>query len=439
MTAAFSGIEAESMCAYAAHGGGNDWGSPLHEMLTPLQKARRFARYNYVAEPQWAVLDLFQGSEFKQRQRELAGLSRPDLISQMDQCARRVFEETFDGAPCDIVIPLSGGRDSRLILCMAREFGALDRITTLTWSTPDGLDWRIASAVAKHFGVAHAQIDTRRERISLAHLRAAFMSGAHWTDLMLAHFNRVWRTQATNGAVAIIGYLGGPPVGAHYELGDERMDLPSAVVAFERLNARWNRGASMIGGVQDHLIDPQRLGYAEQLDLVFRQEGYLRRIVAGPPGAALTPYAHPDWLRFTYALPGAARADTNLYSAYLLQTFPDAFVTGVSGAYGLNAGAPPWRRRLQRRMLTAAHAAKNAVRARGFATLDKYGDERDLLAALDLAPAQFNRLAHHKEPHSVAEAARLRARIMLACNLMLDSEQQCTGAYDESASRAVAS
>jgi hypothetical protein len=77
---------------------------------------------------------------------------------------------------------------------------------------------------------------------------------------------------------------------------------------------------------------------------------------------------------------------------------------------------------------------KNTSRTRGFASLDKYGDERDLLAgllpALDFLMARPpHRLG--SAPRSAAEAADARVRVMLACNVVLASRAARATADDD--------
>lgn len=394
-----------------------------------LKKARLFARYAYVAEPRWDILKLFDNADFAARKREFAALSRGALIEQIGATARLVFEEIFASARDDIIVPLSGGRDSRLILCMARELGMLDRVVTLTWGPRDGLDSTLAASVAALFGVRHERIDPREHAYTFATLRRAYENGAHWTDLVLAHFNQKWKRYARHGSTAIIGYLGGPPVGVHYKLGEEGMDFAHAVQSFDRLNARSRSGPSMIGDVRARLIAPSLVSYAEQLDLAYRQEGYLRRIVAGPDPRVRKPFAHAVWLQMAYALPPAHRAGSTLYSAYLMREFPDAFSIGVSGAYGLLCNAPVWARRAQRRMLMAVHNVVNSRRRAHFATFDKYGDERDLLRGVramlrDVDARALVRAISSRQPASAETAALMRRHAMLLCNCLIDAQSR---------------
>lgn len=387
--------------------------------LSSLERARLFRAYGYVADPKWDVLALFEAPDFAALKAELARRTRAELIETMWRTARAVFEQCFANPASEIVIPLSGGRDSRFILCMALECGLGARVLALTWGVPGGRDFEVARKVAAALGVRHVRIDITRQHIGFDDLRRGFDNGAHWTDLLIAHVNQLWSAVAP-GARAIIGYLGGPVVGEHF-LPDERGDFRAAVAAFEALNRRRPGHARMIGDVAHRLIDPDLITPSEQLDLVYRQEGYLRRIVAPPSFDLRAPFAHPDWMRFGYALPPHERVGGALYTDFLLQRFPRAFAIGTANAYGLRADASAARRRLAARLLRLRYRALNATRTRGFVAWNKYGDPRDLsatLAAGEADPEAYARALRRRPRHATEQsAAAWRAQAMLVCNL----------------------
>jgi hypothetical protein len=395
--------------------------------LSLLQKARIFARYAYVPEPNWRILDVFADEAFATLKRELAAMSTADLLLHMGRTTDAVFQEAFAGLNEDVVIPLSGGRDSRLILCMALEHGLKDRILTVTWGVPGGLDWELSCKVASRLGVRHERIDIGARPITYADLKRAFHQGAHWSDLVSAHFNQRWRAVAPAGACGIIGYLGGAPIGCHYQAGHERLDIAAAVALFENKDRRGGSRRPAVGDVADRLLSADRISWPEQLDLVFWQEGYVRRVVAPDQFNTRTPFAQPGWMQAMYALPSPCRVNGALFSSFLLQRFSKAFEIGTSGAYGLRADAQQWRRRVARQLVRLRYGLSNAVRTRRFLTLDKYGDNRDLLDAMRQAldtevirpPRQFDRAL---KVRNAGDATTARLRAMLMCNLACEYE-----------------
>lgn len=405
-----------------------------------LEKARLFLQYAYVSEPRWEVLDLFAGEDFRALKQELALLSRAELVERMRRTAFAVFEHAFAGAEGDIVIPLSGGKDSRFILCMALEFGLKERVLAVTWGAPGGLDHDISRKLTKRLGVRHELVSTTEERLSFADLKRAYDNGAHWTDLLLAHFNQAWRRFAPESC-AFIGHLGGPAIGSHYAPGDESLDVAGAIEVFESANRKAPGRARMIADIEDRLLDPDLVSFPEQLDLVFRQEGYLRRIIAHERLGARTPLAHPGWLRFGFALPPECRVRYALFSEFTRRAFPHAFDIGMSGAYGSRIDASEVAIRRRRQALRAAQEARNLLRQRGFATFDKYGDARDLarvLTAEEGAPRAYVRAMRRSPGASAAEAASWRRRAMLICNLACESLAAELAAGNERTERACA-
>jgi hypothetical protein len=393
--------------------------------LTPLQQARTFARYAYVPEPDWNILDIFAGDDFITRKRDLARMTTRDLLDQMGASSDAAFHASFSDLGNDVVVPLSGGRDSRLILCMAIEHGLRDRVVAVTWGMPGCLDWEIARRVAAHLGVRHVLIDTTARPITFADLRRAFNEGGHWCDLVPAHFNRRWRAEAPPGATAVIGFLCGSAIGAHYGVGHETLDLDASIAAFDRMNQRTSAGKTVIDKSCLRLLSADRVSWPEQLDLVFRQQGYLRRLVTPKTFSIRTPFATREWMQTMYALPAGGRVHGNLFSAFLIERFPKAYAIGTGGCYGLRADAPQWRRRAARQWLRLRYAIENEFRVRQFLTLDKYGDERSLLAAFradENTPRQIERLLAQR-CDSRDDARRTRLRIMLLCNLLFEFER----------------
>jgi hypothetical protein len=411
----------------------------VRNYVSPLQRARLFLNYAYVSQPNWEILRLFAGDDFLALKQELAQLSRAELLARFRGVAWAVLERCFGAAPGEIVIPLSGGKDSRLILCMALELGLRERVLAVTWGPPGGLDQKIAHKLASKFGVRHECIDTTAQRVSFSELKQAYDGGADWTDLLLAHFNQLWRKFAADDARAVVGYLCGATVGAHFASGDEDLDFSAAIEVFEALNRKRLGGPCMIPAAGDRLIGPERIALTEQFDLVFRQEGYLRRIVAPERLGAIAPFADPDWVRFAYALPSHCRAGCNLFANFVMRAFPRAFEVGVTGASGLRIDAPSFTRRVRRQVLRASHAVRNAGRQTGYATFEKYGDARDLAHTLvsDVeAPLAYSRALRRRPSNpSKAEAAQWRARAMLICNLACSARSD-DGSMQDRAERA---
>jgi hypothetical protein len=394
-----------------------------------LQRARTFTRYAFVPEPNWDILHIFADADFTALKHDLARMKKADLLRHMGDASDAAFGETFADLEEDIAIPLSGGRDSRFILCMALEYGLKDRILAVTWGVPGALDWELSCKVAAEFGVRHERIDTSARPITYADLKRAFHHGGRWSDLVSAHFNQRWRVVAPAGSCGIIGYLGGAPIGCHYKPGYEHLGFAAAVASFEKLHCRRDYGVSAIRDVADRLLPPECMSLPEQLDLVFWQEGYLRRVVAPATFNTRTPFAHSAWMKAMYALPSSYRAGSALFSEFLMGRFPRAFEIGTSGAYGARADAQHWQRRTRRQLLRLRYSLINASRTGEFLTLDKYGDERDLLVAMRRAadteilppPRQFDRILR-REFRNARDAADARLHAVLLCNLICQVE-----------------
>lgn len=79
--------------------------------------------------------------------------SEDDLIQELDQITNRIFHriiEQVNGAP--IWIPLSGGLDSRLVLCKLKQLG-YDNLTAFSYGASGNYEAKAAKHVAKKIGV----------------------------------------------------------------------------------------------------------------------------------------------------------------------------------------------------------------------------------------------------------------------------------------------
>lgn len=385
------------------------------------QRARIFSRYGYVADPDWEVLQLFAGDDFLALKHELAKRSEAELIARAGHVARAAFEACLSDVGGEIVIPLSGGLDSRFILAMAAELGLAQRTLAMTWGGPGCLDLAIAPRLAAHYGVRHERFEICNWRLSFDDLAGVYAGGAHWTDLVRAYVNQAWRGLAPQ-ADAVVGYLGNSTAGGRCEADGADNDFVAAVAAFEKVNVKRRAGGCMIdASARQRLMAADRISWPEQLDLVYRQHGYLRRVLAPAGANARTPLAHRHWVQFMYALPAAMRSGKRFYMLFLQQRFPAAFALGGAASYGRGMHAPAWERRLGRIALRSMHALRNVGRTHGFFGFDKYGDAHDIAAmTLDAgAPGAYARSLRRRPARAEPEdAADWHNAAMRACNLV---------------------
>ncbi|MBI4135753.1 hypothetical protein HY477_03405 [Candidatus Uhrbacteria bacterium] len=108
--------------------------------------------------------------------------SREDLIQELHEITRHVFQkliERLDGRPA--WVPLSGGLDSRLVLCMLKQLGH-DNIQTFSYGIPGNCEAAAAKVIAQKMGVPWFFIPYTRSlgrRIFQSKEREAYFHFAH--------------------------------------------------------------------------------------------------------------------------------------------------------------------------------------------------------------------------------------------------------------------
>jgi len=93
-------------------------------------------------------------------------ISRPDAIEKFAKLLRQGVERCISSTDKDLLMPLSGGRDSRHILFNLERLGRLPKkaITFQPWSDELGPEATAAREVAERVGVPHEVLNARRSR-----------------------------------------------------------------------------------------------------------------------------------------------------------------------------------------------------------------------------------------------------------------------------------
>lgn len=405
-----------------------------------LADARSFAQMAYALRPEYHILDAFKLPEYKALQDEQARMSRHDLMRRMDQKAESVFSRQFARSKGNIIVPLSGGRDSRFILGMALKLGLRDRLVAVTFGVPNMWDFDLPVALGKKLGIRHEAVDLTGMKINLADLKRAHDNGAFWTDLVWSHINQAWTRFAGPHCRAYSGYFGDPCAGSRYFDGHEHLSLEQAEEHFDKANILpWAFGGPFrIKTLRDdyvhQFVAPDRMTYSEQMLMTIKQDGGVRRAIAPNHLPIDKPFSDPEWMTFTFGLPRDMRRGCNLYLEYLLDRFPVEFSVGTSNAKGHIESLAPKSRFVSR----AIQSVKRRVfrETLGLPVVHsgwKYGGEEMLLKSLEASGLSGGTAAQDRLSKALAglrasvsgkaqeSFGRPRLNFMLLCNLVFSA------------------
>ncbi len=326
-----------------------------------------------------------------------------------------ILEESLRGSRA-VVVPLSGGLDSRGVLGAAMRLLPPKAITCLTIAQPDDLEWHVASAICRQIGLDHERIDPNDfvwELDELVEIAKEYgPSGGLPTIDILFIYTQLARRMGSRSLV-LSGYFGDAISGKHLHAtcGTDEPERSARRFINNNTAARNGYRIERLRRMLVRFIESNECwlgqfcsltGY-DLLDFGFRQAQRVRLSVTGPYPNCIRPYEDPRWVRFWLRRSLADRLNQRLYWQALLSGFPDVFGvakedsgTGPMPGMSVSRGDPRINISLRETLCRAAESF----------------DSRKLL------PIKFlpNAIRYAT---SASRAASLRARIVLSAEVHL--------------------
>ncbi|MGH9341110.1 MAG: hypothetical protein ACRD1R_16310 [Acidobacteriota bacterium] len=273
-----------------------------------------------------------------------AGWTETDLVEHGADLVRRIFAARFVPGK-DIVVPVSGGLDSRAILAGLIELTSPQNINTCTFGTPGTFDYELGNRVCRASGTRHVAFPLTEYRYTLAELIDISRRIDHQTFLF--HHPPVHEADRRfQGATVWSGFIGDFFVGSHlpqcpapnlreaksrfFEENRFVRSLDLSSLPDEALFhlIEYSGRASDTLNVEEVLLIENRLGKNTAPHVLIRGHDYV------------TPFTDQAWIDFTFSLPDRYRRGMYLWRRILPRAFPYLFSIGVKNNWGLplNAG-----------------------------------------------------------------------------------------------------
>ncbi len=268
----------------------------------------------------------------------------PNLAAQADRMGETlssaVRRHVTRGTP--VLLPLSGGRDSRMIAGLLRENDY--EFAAYTMGLPDDLEYRCARSVARHLRVAQVLFE-----IPYADYGALARIAAEWEQIAngfncIHHWGLVRILRPRQATELVSGYLADPIVGgSHIGWAD---DPATGTASFECLFRRINAWGVHPALVKRLLRDEQQRGLVDEVirDLRTSYETYpgdpgqralifdLQHRQRFHTGGNLWPLSFAGWpvvpavdsevLKLVAQLPAASLVDRQLQDRMIIRRFP---------------------------------------------------------------------------------------------------------------------
>lgn len=241
----------------------------------------------------------------------------------------------------EIVVPLSGGLDSRVVLAALVEHINPNSIHTYTFGIPGGLDYEIGGLIAKQIGTKHQNINLNEYFYTLDELLDV-SNRIDGQSILFYHDPISILTKDYLGFSFWKGFLGETLTGSHYPKNPKN-NLFDAKKSFIKKNKIVNSIDLKCPNVSyQHLIRSDSLKnefhitIEEQLDLNNRQLKYIAPHVMMKGYDYRLPFMDGNLQSFFLSLDPKFRKNQYLYKKILLNTFPDLFNLPTSTNKGLS-------------------------------------------------------------------------------------------------------
>jgi len=290
-----------------------------------------FLEYSYFANfvPKIKSPKVFSKFDFS-----LKGLD--EIKSEFYFNLMEVIEKSISKYPKEkkIVVPLSGGLDSRAILCALLSFLEKDRIITYTFGVPGSYDFEIGKEIARVAGVINHPINLKEEKYTISGLKKMAKLSDYQTFLF--HNPPVESLQRIiEDNVVFSGYLGDLIFGSYSQYSNIK-DSESINWYLEKERSRI--GTPINGDYLKKFIEPidskSIISPVEQLIL------YERAPKLTAPHILLNginyelPLIDYKIAKFMFSLPRSLRLKQKLFIEAMMQFFPKLFSMRSKTTYG---------------------------------------------------------------------------------------------------------
>ncbi|MFH4515960.1 asparagine synthase-related protein [Vibrio alginolyticus] len=261
-----------------------------------------------------------------------------DLLSIADEIISSIFDDLYiSGILKELVIPLSGGLDSRLLLSVLLRYYEAKDVNTFTFGSKGSYDYDIANKIAFDIGTSHISLDLSKCEFSIESL--LFDNNVINGQSALFYSTPFFEIEKIygKGLSFLSGFMGDPVAGSKLQ----KVEIPRDKVcsAFYKKN----RITNLVGDEEINLSYVEckiieGLSMYESIDFFNRQAKYVLPHVT-PNNNYISPFLDKRWLEFWLSLPKEYRLDTKLYNRYCVKKHERLFSFPVRNLHNNKIGS----------------------------------------------------------------------------------------------------
>ncbi|MGB3342518.1 MAG: hypothetical protein WBA61_01265 [Aequorivita sp.] len=257
------------------------------------------------------------------------GKNLEELTEEGGELFNQVVDALYQKERKQVILPLTAGLDSRMILGGLLNSLPASEIITYTYGVPGSPDFEISKKISKKFGIKHYAFDTTKYILTKERL-LNFAKMSDCSMPLFDHWPIEWVEELCgeyNGSIWS-GVLGSPLSGGNLpkSLGEDEFNafiyrtnrLPSITslsAALLKEKPYLTHSNSILGELKEITHDT--------LDIYFRHSDLIAPTLLIPSLSNIQPFGHPDVIAFFLSLPINLRVNRVLMNEIIIKHYPE--------------------------------------------------------------------------------------------------------------------
>lgn len=254
----------------------------------------------------------------------LTNLTENELINKAKELLIKEIEENIKDKD-QLLIPISGGLDSRLILSAVSECRSLTEVNTLTYGTKGSLDYEIGSHIANKMGTKHTEINLMKHTFNLEDL----YEFAQNVDRPTVLFHNIPYSKINQNKYDLLlsGFLGDVASGKRFNF--ENVEKENDIVKEEYFKSMFQRHNFNVDNKEllnklMHLPQDSNFYNLTYKEIVYIKEHNLKINVNQVYAAfnnvdIFTPFYNTEFMNFLLSLPHKYKLNQTLYKKLIFE------------------------------------------------------------------------------------------------------------------------